>query len=126
MTYVISSTRWALDAGAPTSVISAKARPFRNDSRVDEAMEATLAFKKGSASGGGEYDVTSTIYADMRRANVGLLVPRVWELPTITVELERATVTYYNFMVRTRVSFASLSLTCSSEDAASIPLHCNY
>jgi hypothetical protein len=73
--YVLSSTRHALDAAAPSSVVSAKARPFYNDSRVDEAMEATLVFRKGSAQGEGEYDVTSTIYADMRRANVGWCIP---------------------------------------------------
>jgi hypothetical protein len=73
--YVLSSTRHALDAAAPSSVVSAKARPFYNDSRVDEAMEATLVFRKGSAQGEGEYDVTSTIYADMRRANVGRCIP---------------------------------------------------
>jgi hypothetical protein len=128
MTYVLSSTRHALDAGAPVSVVSAKARPFYNDERVDEAMEATLVFRKGSAKGEGEYDVTSRIYADMRRANVGssfgdaydgrlsltlrpgLLVPRLWELPTIEVETELSKVTFYNFMMP-HVSLVNLHAT---------------
>jgi predicted dehydrogenase len=63
MTYVLSATRFVLDAGAPASVLSAKARPFRKDARVDEAMEATLTFTRGSAEGAdGDYEVTSQIY----------------------------------------------------------------
>lgn len=100
MTYVISSTRFALDAGAPERVVSAHARPSPWDARVDEAMEATLVFRKGAGEGKvGEYDVEAFIYADMRRANVAGIIPRVWELPTIEVEMERAIVTYYNFMM---------------------------
>lgn len=99
MTYVISSTRYALDAGAPSFVTSATARTFHGDARVDEAMNATLTFQQGSASGEGNYAVVSTIYADMRRANIAGLIPRIWELPTIEVELEKATVKFYNFMV---------------------------
>ncbi|KZT63186.1 NAD binding oxidoreductase [Daedalea quercina L-15889] len=100
MTYVISSTRFALDAAAPERVVFAHARPSPWDARVDEAMEATLVFSKGGAEGkGGEYDVESTIYADMRRSNVAGVVPRIWELPTIEVETERAVITLYNFMM---------------------------
>lgn len=99
MTYVLSSTRHALDAGAPVSVLSATPRTLSHDNRVDEAMEATLIFKKGSATGEGEYDVTSRIYADMRRANVAGVIPRIWELPTIEVETELANVTFFNFMM---------------------------
>lgn len=99
MTYVLSSTRHALDAGAPVSVVSATPRTLSQDNRVDEAMEATLIFKKGSAMGEGEYDVTSRIYADMRRANVAGVIPRIWELPTIEVETELANVTFFNFMM---------------------------
>ena len=109
MTYVISSTRWALDAGAAKSVTTANARLCKHDGRVDEAMEATIVFEKDSASGEGSYAVPSTIYADMRRANVAFLVPRLWELPTITVELEEATVTFYNFMVGA-ISFPGLTI----------------
>jgi hypothetical protein len=126
MTYVLSSTRHALDAGAPVSVVSAKARPFYNDSRVDEAMEATLVFRKGSADGGqGEYDVTSKIYADMRRGNVAGLIPRLWELPTIEVETELAKITYYNFMmphVSLPLSFSACDTVCLTMNVA-LPLH---
>ncbi|KAH9838565.1 uncharacterized protein C8Q71DRAFT_722705 [Rhodofomes roseus] len=83
--YVLLSTRFALDAGAPFVSTS-------------EAMDTTLVYREGSAeSAEGEYDVEATVYADMRRANVAGLVPRVWELPTIDVETERAVVTLYNF-----------------------------
>ncbi|KAH9833651.1 NAD binding Rossmann fold oxidoreductase [Rhodofomes roseus] len=98
VTYVLLSTRFALDAGASLCVKSAHTRPSPWDERVDEAMDTTLVYREGSAeSAEGEYNVEATVYADMRRANVAGLVPRVWELPTIDVETERAVVTLYNF-----------------------------
>ncbi|EIN05782.1 NAD binding Rossmann fold oxidoreductase [Punctularia strigosozonata HHB-11173 SS5] len=100
MTYVVSATRFILDAGAASSVAAAKARPFPKDPRVDEAIEATLVFRHGSAEGKeGEYDVTSEIYSDMKRANVGFVIPRVWELPSIEVETANAKIYFYNFMM---------------------------
>ncbi|TFY68442.1 hypothetical protein EVJ58_g1011 [Rhodofomes roseus] len=88
VTYVLSSTRFALDAGAPL------------------AMDTTLVYREGSAEGAeGEYNVEATVYADMRRANVAGFVPRVWELPTIEVETERALVTLYNFTMPHRVLY---------------------
>ncbi|KAH9840328.1 uncharacterized protein C8Q71DRAFT_722014 [Rhodofomes roseus] len=106
VTYVLSSTRFALDAGAPLCVKSAHTRPSPWDERVDEAMDTTLVYREGSAEGAeGEYNVEATVYADMRRANVAGLVPRVWELPTIEVETERALVTLYNFTMPHRVLY---------------------
>ncbi|THH17195.1 hypothetical protein EW146_g3574 [Bondarzewia mesenterica] len=100
MTYVISSTRFVLDAGAPLTVTDAKARTLPKDDRVDEAMEATLLFEQGSAEGGtGNYEAESSIHTDMKRANLCYIIPRVWELPTITVTTERATVKLYNYML---------------------------
>ncbi|KAH9828953.1 uncharacterized protein C8Q71DRAFT_863631 [Rhodofomes roseus] len=106
VTYVLSSTRFALDAGAPLCVKSAHTRPSPWDERVDEAMDTTLVYREGSAEGAeGEYNVEATVYADMRRANVAGFVPRVWELPTIEVETERALVTLYNFTMPHRVLY---------------------
>lgn len=93
MTYVLSFTRYALKAGAPQQVLSAKARPS-SDPRVDSAMEATLVFKTPDG-----YDVHSTIYADMKRSWKYGIIPRLWELPSIHVETEKATIYFYNAMM---------------------------
>lgn len=94
MTYVLSFTRYAIEAGTPDAVLYAKARPSRQDARVDEAMNANLRF----IDKGGK-DVYSTIYTDMRRSWYYGLLPRVWELPSIMVELEHAEVFFYNAMM---------------------------
>ncbi|KAI0360213.1 NAD binding oxidoreductase [Trametes cingulata] len=93
MTYVISSTRYFLDAGTPREVAEAKARPTREDPRVDEAMEATLRFDLNGRM------VEGKIYSDMDRANVLGLIPRVWETPSIEIETEHAIIYFYNFMM---------------------------
>jgi len=85
MTYVISSTRHYTKAGAVTDVVSASARSFPEDKRVDEAMVAEMRI-------GG---VKSEIYADMNRANLAYVIPRVWEFPSIEIETEKATIYYY-------------------------------
>jgi len=94
MTYVVSSTRHFLGAGAITDVVSATARPFEKDPRVDEAMNAELRVETKNGK-----TVKSKIYADMNRANLAYIVPRVWELPSIEIEMEKATVYFYNFMM---------------------------
>ncbi|KAF9461167.1 putative NAD binding Rossmann fold oxidoreductase [Collybia nuda] len=94
MTYVLSFTRFALKAGVPPKVISAKARPATHDPRVDSAMEATLLFKTQTM-----YDVHSTIYTDMKRGWAMGIVPRFWELPSIEVETEKSTIYFYNAMM---------------------------
>lgn len=94
MTYVLSFTRYAIHAGTPDEVLYAKARPLRKDPRVDEAMDATLRFIDRNGK-----DVYSTIYTDMARPWYCGIVPRVWELPSIRVELEHAEVYFYNAML---------------------------
>jgi len=93
MTYVISATRYFLSAGVPSSVVSAQARPLKEDKRVDSAMEAELTYDLPQGS------VKSKIIADMDRPNLARVVPRIWELPSIEIETERATFYYYNFMM---------------------------
>lgn len=43
----------------------------------------------------------------MKRVNVGFVIPRVWELPSIEVETANAKIYFYNFMM---VSPSSLLL----------------
>ncbi|PWW79759.1 NAD binding Rossmann fold oxidoreductase [Tuber magnatum] len=91
MAYVVSATRYFLDKGVPTQIVSAKARRSPEDGRIDEAMEAELRWEND--------EVKSKIYADMKRGNVAIVVPRVWELPSIEIECEDAVIYFYNFMM---------------------------
>lgn len=100
MTYVISSTRFFLTAGAAEEITTARPRVWPHDvsGKVDEAMEATLTFKSPRApeSSG---KVVSEIYSDMHRANIGGILPRFWEMPSIEIECEDATIYFFNFMM---------------------------
>lgn len=87
--YVISSTRYFLDAGAPREVVEAKARSSPHDPRVDDAMEATLIFEVNGRT------VQSKIYSDMWRADFLGIIPRIWEVPSIEIETEHAVIYYY-------------------------------
>lgn len=53
-------------------------------------MEASLSIQ--STRG---HVVDSTIYADLDQPNLAWVVPRVWELPAIEIELENAVVYFY-------------------------------
>ena len=92
--YVVSFTRYALGADVPVEVVSAKARPAKHDPRVDAAMEATMLFQTKEG-----YNIHSGIYTDMERGWAMGIVPRLWELPAIEVEMEKATIYFYNAMM---------------------------
>ncbi|EKM84097.1 hypothetical protein AGABI1DRAFT_110684, partial [Agaricus bisporus var. burnettii JB137-S8] len=94
MSYVVSFTRYAVEQRTPEAVLFARARPSSEDERVDEAMNAGLRFvdKEGKV-------IYSTIYTDMRRPWYFGVLPRVWEFPSILVELEQADVFFYNAMM---------------------------
>lgn len=93
MTYATSFTRYALHAGTPEKIVSAVARPYSKDDRVDEAMTATLLFKDARGD-----SVQSRIYTDMAREWVAGVIPRVWEAPSIEVETDNAVIYFYNAM----------------------------
>lgn len=90
MTYALSFTRYALHAQTPKSIDSVSVRPSR-DPRIDEAMYAHLDFESPDGD-----IVHSRIYTDMARQKLGYLIPRIWELPSIEVETEKAVIFYYN------------------------------
>ncbi|MCJ1256023.1 hypothetical protein MMC24_003842 [Lignoscripta atroalba] len=94
MTYALSFTRYALRSGPPVKVLSATARPGKHDERVDAAMHTTLLFKTSQGD-----VVQSKIYTDMERQWVGYALPRVWELPSILVETDKAIIFFYNAMM---------------------------
>jgi predicted dehydrogenase len=75
----------------PFTVLNAKARKFPGDPKIDEAMDSTLLFETPD----GKPDIRSTIHIDLCDAKVLGVIPRLWKLPTIAIELEKATITYY-------------------------------
>jgi predicted dehydrogenase len=94
--YGYSATRFFVsEPGAqrplPCVVLNAKARKLPNDSRIDEAMDSTLLFPTPE----GQPDIRSTIHIDICDPRIAGLIPRMWKLPTIVVELEKATITFY-------------------------------
>ncbi|KAJ9628636.1 hypothetical protein H2203_002538 [Taxawa tesnikishii (nom. ined.)] len=93
-TYALSFTRYALHAGTPEKILSAVTRPYKKDKRVDEAMNATLLFRDARGD-----VVQSRVYTDMARKWIGGVVPRVWELPAIEVETDKAVIYFYNAMM---------------------------
>lgn len=95
MTYVLSSTRYFLHQPQLDEVLEATSVPSPEDSRVDQSTTATLRFSSSLSS----TPITSTIYADMARSNSFWVIPRLWELPSISIECEEATIYFYNFMM---------------------------
>jgi predicted dehydrogenase len=89
MTYVVSATRYFLDAGASNEVTTAKARPMKKDKRVDESIKATLNFASHGKT------VTADVFTDMNLGNIGHIIPRLVDAPSIKIELERAMIYYY-------------------------------
>ncbi|KAF7116233.1 hypothetical protein CNMCM5793_004309 [Aspergillus hiratsukae] len=94
MTYALSFTRFALHAQTPQEIISVSVRPSKDDPRVDEAMYAHIDFVGPQGN-----PVHSRVYTDMAREKVAGVIPRVWELPAIEVETEKAIVYFYNAMM---------------------------
>ncbi|EAW15171.1 Gfo/Idh/MocA family protein [Aspergillus clavatus NRRL 1] len=94
MTYALSFTRFALHAQLPQEIISVSVRPSKADPRVDEAMYAHLDFEGPQGT-----PVHSRVYTDMARERLGGLIPRIWELPSIEVETEKAIISFYNAMM---------------------------
>jgi len=98
-TYALSFTRYALRAGVPEEVVTASARPYDRDPRVDAAMNATMIFKDQEGR-----SVHSSMYTDIGRSWLAGVIPRVWELPQIEVETEKANIMFYNAMMPHRKS----------------------
>jgi len=100
MTYALSFTRYALRTGQPEKIMSAVARPYKKDKRVDEAMYTTALFKD-SRNGN---IVQSRIYTDMARSWLYGFIPRLWELPSIEVDTEKAIIYFYNMVSAPQLS----------------------
>ncbi|EON66977.1 NAD binding Rossmann fold oxidoreductase [Coniosporium apollinis CBS 100218] len=93
-TYALSFTRYALHAETPVKVLSAVARPYEKDERVDAGMHTTLLFKDKRGD-----IVQSRVYTDLARSWVSGFIPRAWEFPAIEVETDKAVIYFYNAMM---------------------------
>ncbi|KAF7596724.1 hypothetical protein BBP40_000152 [Aspergillus hancockii] len=94
MTSALSSTRYACEVKKPKAINSVTARVSKDDARVDVAMYAYLTFA------GPQYtEAHSQIYTYMTRQWIGGIVSRIWELPSIEFETERAIIFFYNAMM---------------------------
>lgn len=92
--YALSFTRYAIRAGFPREIQSAVVRPSQKDSRIDEALYALLLFEDPEG-----HLIHSRICTDMARPWAGAVIPRIWELPSIEVETEKAIIYFYNAMM---------------------------
>lgn len=89
----LGATRFSLHASTPSTLLSVTARLSKVDPRIDAALHAHLIFEDPHSNA-----VNCRVYTDMARPWAGGLLPRLWELPTIQVETEKALITYYNFL----------------------------
>jgi predicted dehydrogenase len=119
-TYALSFTRYAPRAGVPDEILSAVARPYSQDERVDAAMTATMLFKDPQGR-----SVHSRVYTDIARSWVGGVVPRIWELPQIEVETEKAVILFYNAMMP-HCKFPPALTRHQPLISYSVPLHLHY
>lgn len=94
MTYVLSTTRYFTGADTPDYVVSATAKKYPDDERVDSGMTAELRFTTPRGP-----DIKSEIHADMENPYLYSIIPKFWELPDIKIECEKAEIYFYNYMM---------------------------
>nr|KMM64025.1 hypothetical protein CPAG_00377 [Coccidioides posadasii RMSCC 3488] len=94
-TYALSFTRYAIHTTSPPqTILSAVCRPSTRDPRIDAAMHAHLLFTSPTTP---NHTIYSRIYTDQSRSRAFFgLLPRLWELPSIEVETDTATIFFYN------------------------------
>ncbi|KAJ5156582.1 hypothetical protein N7492_009385 [Penicillium capsulatum] len=89
----LGATRFALHATTPSTLLSVTARLSQTDPRVDAALYAHLILEDPHNN-----PVNCRVYTDLARPWAVGVVPRVWEVPMIQVETEKAVISYYNFL----------------------------
>lgn len=102
MSFVVSFTRYVLHADLPEEVIQAKATPAGFDPRFDVEMRASLRYRRPgmyARAGVDKTEVHSTIFTSLVRPWKFGIIPRIWNLPTITVETEKAEIILYNALM---------------------------
>lgn len=93
-TYALFLTRYAIDAETPTDILSAVAKPYSRDPRVDTALISTMLFETPDGR-----TVYSRLYTDLARSWISGIIPQVWEWPAIEVETEKSVSYFYNAMM---------------------------
>jgi hypothetical protein len=68
---------------------------MKKDKRVDESIEATLNFASHGKT------VIADVFTDMNLGNIGHIIPRLADAPSIKIELERAMIYYYKYVTAT-------------------------
>ena len=121
MGHAVSLTRYALRAGVPEDVVYARATPSNEDLRVDREMKAMLKFdcpddrdakekEKGKGKGASAaVPVYSQIHTDLCPPWKWHVIPRFWELPSICVRTERATIYFFNAFLPHLYHFISVT-----------------
>lgn len=102
MSDAVSFTRYVLHAELPEEVLQANATPAGFDPRVDVEMNATLRYKRPgmyARAGLDKTEVHSTIFTSLVRPWKFGFIPPIWNLPTITVETDKAEIVLYNAMM---------------------------
>ena len=89
----LNATRFALHASTPTTVLSSTARISPHDPRIDAALHTHLIIEDPQNN-----PTNSKVYTDMSRPWTLGILPRIWDVPTIEVETEKATIVFYNFL----------------------------
>ncbi|WWC85195.1 uncharacterized protein L201_000054 [Kwoniella dendrophila CBS 6074] len=101
-TYALHATRYFVGADPETllgtdikpTIVNASSKPWSKDKRVDSASWADLRFDTEDGK-----VINSKIYVDMDQPNLGYIIPKAWQLPSIQIECEKATIYFYNFMM---------------------------
>jgi Oxidoreductase family, NAD-binding Rossmann fold len=107
--YGYSATRFFTSAAGaqrspPCVVLNAKARRFAGDRQIDEAMDSTLLLPTPE----GKPDIRSSIHVDMCNPKWGRIIPRFWDMPTIFIELQKATITFNKYVHPAVIKFQKL------------------
>ncbi|KAF9524427.1 putative NAD binding Rossmann fold oxidoreductase [Crepidotus variabilis] len=95
----IGLCRFILHLRLPAEIIRARATTTLNDPRVDTSMTAVLRYRRSQAVNASvtqEHDLILNISTDLSRRWLFGIIPRFWELPTLTIETEKAHIIFYN------------------------------
>ena len=89
----MNAPRFALHASRLSAVLSVTARLSVNDPRVDAGLHAHLVFEDPHDNA-----VNCMVYSELARPWALGVLPRLWDVPTIEVETEKAVMNFYNFV----------------------------
>lgn len=109
LTYMFSAiaylgVRDSQDPNFEFDVLDAKFRLNPNDPLVDEKMEATILLNDphpyGNTTGesGAPSQIRATVGADLSAPPLFGIIPRIWEMPVITIQTEKAEIRWENFI----------------------------